>query len=123
MPMSEQLARRAGLLTGRRPPAQAGPAATMSKSLAAQPPAMPLRAELRRQLRRRRTLGIFVVLFVLMGRDYLAPYRSVGGQLVLMVVIAIWVAGVAAMTRLGRARPTERFLIAQRQVVPEGEQR
>ena len=64
--MSEHLTRRAWLTTGRpRPRVQPEPAATMSKSLAAQPPAMPLRAELRRQLRRRRTLGIFVVLVVL----------------------------------------------------------
>src|SRR5690606_17759530 len=53
----------------------------------------------------------FVALFVLVARDYLAPYGTVAGQLVLTVVLGIWAAGVWAMGRLGRIRPVERFLV------------
>jgi hypothetical protein len=58
-------------------------------------------------------LGTVVVLS-LVGGDYLQPYRSLAGQLVLCAVAVIWGAGFTAMARLARAEPVERFLIARR---------
>ena len=55
-------------------------------------------------------LGTVVVLS-LVGGDYLTPYRSVAGQLVLLVVAAIWGFGFWAMARLARPDPVERFLV------------
>lgn len=55
-----------------------------------------------------------VLVLALVGGDYLAPYRSAIGQLVLLVVAAIWGAGFWAMARLARADPVQRFLIAGR---------
>jgi len=55
-------------------------------------------------------MALFVVLLVVVARDYLSPYRSAIGQVVLLVVCVIWALGVMAMGRLGRSRPTERFL-------------
>jgi hypothetical protein len=55
-----------------------------------------------------------VLLLALVGRDYLAPYGSAIGQLVLLVVAAIWGAGFWAMARLARPDPVQRFLIAGR---------
>jgi tight adherence protein B len=52
----------------------------------------------------------FLALFVVVADDYLEPYGTVPGQLVLTVVLAIWAAGVWAMGRLGHLRPIERFL-------------
>lgn len=55
-------------------------------------------------------MGVFVVLFIVIARDYLSPYGTVAGQLFLCVVIAMWAAGIAAMSAMGRSRPVERFL-------------
>jgi tight adherence protein B len=55
-------------------------------------------------------MGAFVVLFVLLARDYLAPYGTGVGQTVLGLVAACWAAGVWAMARLARPRSLERFL-------------
>ena len=55
-------------------------------------------------------MGAFIVLFIVIARDYLSPYGTVAGQLFLCVVIAMWAAGIAAMSAMGRARPVERFL-------------
>lgn len=52
----------------------------------------------------------FVLLFIVMARKYLEPYGTPTGQLVLCLVFLCWGAGVWAMSRLGRTRPTERFL-------------
>jgi Flp pilus assembly protein TadB len=52
----------------------------------------------------------FVTLFILAARAYLEPYGTPAGQLVLCLVFLCWGAGVWAMSRLGRARPIERFL-------------
>jgi type IV secretory pathway TrbD component len=52
-----------------------------------------------------------VVVLSLMGGDYLAPYRRATGQLVLLVVAAIWAVGFSAMARLARPEPVERFLL------------
>lgn len=51
----------------------------------------------------------FILLFIVIARDYLSPYRSVTGQLVLIIVIAMWAAGISAMSAMGRSRPVERF--------------
>jgi tight adherence protein B len=55
-------------------------------------------------------MAMFVTLLVVVAQDYLAPYRSAVGQVILLVVGIIWAFGVMAMGRLGRGRPTERFL-------------
>lgn len=55
-----------------------------------------------------------VVVLSLVGQDYLAPYRSVAGQVVLGMVAGIWGLGFWAMARLARPEPVERFLIAAR---------
>jgi Flp pilus assembly protein TadB len=55
----------------------------------------------------------FILLFVVAARDYLQPYSTVTGQMMLMIIVGVWCAGVAAMARLGRARPIERFLLNQ----------
>jgi hypothetical protein len=53
-----------------------------------------------------------VAVLSLVGGDYLAPYRSLAGQVVLLVVAAIWGVGFWAMARLARPDPVERFLIS-----------
>jgi Flp pilus assembly protein TadB len=55
-------------------------------------------------------MAAFVVLLLLTAREYLAPYRTPIGQLILLVVCAIWAMAIVAMGRLGRSQPTERFL-------------
>jgi Flp pilus assembly protein TadB len=57
-------------------------------------------------------MSIFVTVLSIIGRRYLEPYGTVQGQFVLVVVLAVWSLGVWGMTRLGRGRPTERFLAA-----------
>jgi hypothetical protein len=54
-----------------------------------------------------------VLLLVVVGQDYLAPYRSVVGQLVLCGVAGLWLVGFGAMARLARPKPLERFLVAR----------
>jgi hypothetical protein len=55
-------------------------------------------------------MGVFVLLFLMAARNYLEPYGTATGQLVLCVVVACWALGVWAMARLGRRSPVERFL-------------
>jgi tight adherence protein B len=55
-------------------------------------------------------MALFVGLFVLVARDYLAPYSTPVGQVVLAGIGLCWAAGVWAMARLARPRPVERFL-------------
>lgn len=55
-------------------------------------------------------MALFVGLLVVMARDYLEPYRTPLGQVVLLVVCMLWAAAVVAMGRLGRSQPLERFL-------------
>lgn len=55
-------------------------------------------------------MGAFIVLFIVIARDYLSPYGTVGGQFFLCIVIAMWAGGIAAMSAMGRSRPVERFL-------------
>jgi hypothetical protein len=51
-----------------------------------------------------------VVALALVGQDYLAPYRTGWGQVVLCVVAGLWAVGFTAMARLARSEPVERFL-------------
>lgn len=51
-----------------------------------------------------------VVGLSLVGRDYLAPYGTLGGQLVLAMAGLFWVGGFVWMSRLGRIEPPRRFL-------------
>ena len=56
-------------------------------------------------------MGVFVALFAVVAQEYLEPYRTPGGQLVLGLVIAMWAGAIWAMARLGRLDPVERFLV------------
>lgn len=55
-------------------------------------------------------MSAFVVLFVLVARDYLDPYDTAIGQAVLGLVATCWATGVWAMTLLARSQSLERFL-------------
>ena len=46
----------------------------------------------------------------LIGRDYLQPYSSLGGQIVLAIAEVFWVGGFTWMSRLSRVEPPRRFL-------------
>ena len=49
-------------------------------------------------------MAVFVGALILVGGEYLEPYDTAAGQVVLAVVAVMWAAGVAAMIRLGRPR-------------------
>lgn len=55
-------------------------------------------------------VAVFVAALLVFSRDYLAPYNSALGQLVLAVVAAYWAAGFWWMAKLSRPHPVERFL-------------
>lgn len=55
-------------------------------------------------------MALFIALLIVLARDYLGPYRTPLGQVVLLVVCAVWAMAVVAMGRLGRSQPIERFL-------------
>ena len=55
-------------------------------------------------------IGGFVALLVVFSGDYLAPYRTPIGQVVLAFVAFYWTAGFWWMHRMGRLQPVERFL-------------
>jgi hypothetical protein len=55
-------------------------------------------------------MAVFVVVLVLAANKYLEPYDRPMGQVVLCVVGLTWAAGIAAMVRMGRSHPVERFL-------------
>lgn len=56
------------------------------------------------------TLALFAGGLILFNPPYLEPYRSVEGQLVLLLVGAILASGYALMQRMARLRPPQRFL-------------
>jgi Flp pilus assembly protein TadB len=58
------------------------------------------------------TVGVAAML-VLLNRQYVAPYGSFVGQVVLTVVIALFAAGVAWLRRLARVQNAERFLLVR----------
>jgi hypothetical protein len=53
----------------------------------------------------------FVGLFVVTARDYLEPYGTPLGQLVLLCIAAIWASGIWMMARMGRRHQVARFLV------------
>lgn len=55
-------------------------------------------------------IALTVVALIVFGGDYLAPYGSVQGQLVLVVIGAVFVAAFVWMDRLGRVQDIDRFL-------------
>jgi hypothetical protein len=55
-------------------------------------------------------VAAFVVGLIAFARDYLAPYGSAIGQLVLAGVALYWAAGFWWMARLGRLPTAQRFL-------------
>jgi Flp pilus assembly protein TadB len=55
-------------------------------------------------------IGGFIVLLILFARDYLEPYRTGIGQVVLVFVAIYWGLGFWWMARMGRIPPIERFL-------------
>ena len=57
-------------------------------------------------------IAAFVAGLVVFSGEYLAPYRSLFGQLVLVVVGVYWAAGFWWMHRMGRVASVERFLAA-----------
>lgn len=72
------------------------------------------RARPRSEMNQIATISVLVVvLLVLVGQEYLAPYRSAVGQVVLCGVAGLWVLGFGAMSRLARPEPLERFLTAR----------
>ncbi len=69
------------------------------------------RARPRSEMHQVAVISIVVVLgLAVLGQDYLAPYRTGAGQVVLCVVAGMWAAGFRAMARLARSQPVERFL-------------
>ncbi len=69
------------------------------------------RARPRSEMRQVVFISIAVVVsLAVVGRDYLAPYRSGWGQVVLCLVAGLWAIGFTAMARLARSEPVERFL-------------
>ncbi|GAB3603304.1 hypothetical protein GCM10027586_06320 [Kineococcus gypseus] len=70
----------------------------------------------RRSIRRSVQIVLLVVLGVMgllavFNRPYVAPYSSVGGQLALLVVGAVLLAGLLWLRRLARVETHERFLV------------
>jgi hypothetical protein len=55
-------------------------------------------------------MAAFVTALTLVARNYLEPYDTVVGQFVLLGVAITWAGGIAAMVRMGRSQPVERFL-------------
>ena len=55
-------------------------------------------------------IGGFIALLILFARDYLSPYETAVGQLVLVFVAIYWGLGFWWMARMGRIAPIERFL-------------
>ena len=53
---------------------------------------------------------VSVIALALIDRHYLRPYGTVTGQLVLLVVIALFAGALAAMDRIGRIAVPERFV-------------
>jgi Flp pilus assembly protein TadB len=53
----------------------------------------------------------FVGFFVVTARDYLEPYGTPLGQLVLLFIATIWASGIWLMARMGRRHQVARFLV------------
>ena len=75
----------------------------------------------RKNLRRNAQIIIGVTLafagaMMLMSRDYLVPYGSVAGQLMLLLVVGGFVAGFAWIRNASRVEPVSRFLAGPAQI-------
>lgn len=75
----------------------------------------------RKNLRRNAQIIIGVTLafagaMMLMSRDYLVPYGSVAGQLMLLLVVGGFVAGFAWIRNASRVEPVPRFLAGPAQI-------
>jgi Flp pilus assembly protein TadB len=55
-------------------------------------------------------IAAVVAVYVVLNRDYLAPFATASGQLVLALVCGLWFASLWALVRLAEARPGERLL-------------
>lgn len=58
------------------------------------------------------TVGV-AALLILLNRQYVAPYTTFVGQVVLLIVIGLFAAGVAWLRRLARVERAERFLLTR----------
>lgn len=56
------------------------------------------------------SIGLLGVIITLIAKDFLEPYATFAGQIVLAVVMAIVVASAAVLVRAGRPRPERRLL-------------
>jgi cobalamin biosynthesis protein CobD/CbiB len=75
------------------------------------------RRALRRQAQRIAGAVVgFVALQALFARGWVAPYSSAAGQLVLMVLVAIFLAAFVRMRSLAESKPPERFLTSPDEV-------
>jgi Flp pilus assembly protein TadB len=52
----------------------------------------------------------FAVVLVVLNRDYVAAYDSLGGQLVLLAIGALFTVGFAGLARIAAVTPPARFL-------------
>lgn len=69
------------------------------------------RARTRTAVRTITAIALLTLLGLLLaGHGYLRPYSTVSGQLVLATVLGFYGSGVALLHRMGRDKPTERFL-------------
>jgi Flp pilus assembly protein TadB len=66
-------------------------------------------------------IGGVVAAYVVLNREYLAPFASASGQLVLALVCSLWFASFWALVRLAAAAPGERLLGRVARVSPTGE--
>jgi glucose dehydrogenase len=55
-------------------------------------------------------IGGLSVIITLIAKDFLSPYSTVAGQIVLAVVMALVVASAAILVQAGRPRPERRLL-------------
>lgn len=56
------------------------------------------------------SIGLLGVVITLIAKDFLEPYKTFAGQIVLSAVMAIVVASAAVLVRAGRPRPERRLL-------------
>lgn len=56
----------------------------------------------------------FIVLLVVLCEEYLRPYRTVAGQIALLVIGGYWSVGFWWMGRMARPKPVARYLAANR---------
>jgi hypothetical protein len=60
----------------------------------------------------------FILILVLVSRPYLAPYGTVSGQLMLLLIVGGWGFGFWWMARMARPAVIPRYLAATRETRP-----